>query len=253
MNFYKLARPDGYDFYTGKTINYRENIGKTVKCPNYCRYGNLCSESFIHASKEPNQCFVGAKIPCSAYVVEGEPIKEDSDKCGFKSLKIVKELNPEELFEWNYKEACNPIHPFKIKPPKKITKKHLELLKTWASVGDSAWDLVWASVGDSAWDSVRNSVWNLVWNLVGVSVWNLIGNSVWNSVWDSVRGSVWAYVGWIFKDIIEKWEYIEHEKGEYPFQPAVDLWKMGLISSFDGKKWRLHGGKKAKILWEGKL
>jgi len=28
---------------------------------------------------------------------------------------------------------------------------------------------------------------------------------------------------------------------------------MGLIPSFDGKKWRLHGGKKAEILWEGTL
>jgi len=32
-NYYKLARPDGWDFYTGKTINYREGIGKIVNAP----------------------------------------------------------------------------------------------------------------------------------------------------------------------------------------------------------------------------
>ena len=42
------------------------------------------------------------------------------------------------------------VHPFKITPPKKITKKHLDLLKTW----DSAWASVRDSVGDSVWDSV---------------------------------------------------------------------------------------------------
>jgi hypothetical protein len=39
----------------------------------------------------------------------------------------------------------------------------------------------------------------------------------------------------------------------YPFQSAVTLWELGLVPSFDGKKWRLHGGPNGKILWEGKL
>lgn len=149
MNYYKLAREDGYDFYTGRTINYRKNIGKIVKCPNYNRNGKLCSESFIHASREINQCFVGAKIPCSAYLVNGKPIKQDENKYGFKNLKVIKELNSEELFKWRYKEACNPINPINIKAPK-IEKKYIQLLKEW--------DSLWASVGDSLWASVRASV-----------------------------------------------------------------------------------------------
>jgi hypothetical protein len=68
---------------------------------------------------------------------------------------------------------------------------------------------------------------------------------------DSVSDSVWAYYGSLFD--IEEWKYIKHEKGVYPFESAVKLWKMGLVPSFDGKKWRLHGGKDAKILWEGKI
>lgn len=115
---------------------------------------------------------------------------------------------------FNFKEALHPIHPFKIEPPK-ITKKHIELLKKW----DSVWDLVW--------DSVRNSVL------------------------DSVLDSVGAYIGSLFPNI-KKWKYVKKTK-DYPFQSAVDLWKMGLVPSYDGKVWRLHGGKKGKVLWEGKL
>ena len=31
---------------------------------------------------------------------------------------------------------------------------------------------------------------------------------------------------------------------------GVKLWNRGLVPSFDGKIWRLHAGKKAKIVFE---
>ena len=49
---------------------------------------------------------------------------------------------------------------------------------------------------------------------------------------------------------IKQWEYVEHKKGANPFQSAIDLWERGLVPSFDGKLWRLHG-KDGKILWGG--
>ena len=69
------------------------------------------------------------------------------------------------------------------------------------------------------WDSVRASV----------------RASVGASVWASVR----AYQGSMFNI----WD------GSYKFHPAVDLWKRGLVASFDGKLWRLHSGKKAEIVY----
>ena len=210
--FYKIARPDGWDFYTGKTINYRDNIGKTVRRAKQGRV-KLCSETTIHALRDPNQCFIGGQLPCSLYLVSGKPYAEDEDKCGFKQLKIIKELQPEKVFKWRYKEACNPVNPLNIKPPQKITEKHVRLLKQWASV----------------WDSVRALIWDSVWDSVG------------------------AYMGWIFAPAVKQWKHVNHKPGEYPFQAAVDLWMMGLVPSYDGKAWRLHGGKNAKILWEGKL
>ena len=114
----------------------------------------------------------------------------------------------------------NPIiHPFKDRDAKKVTKSDLKLLKQWASV--------WASV----WDSVRDSVWD--------------------SVRASVRDSVRAYTSNQFT--LEKWKYIKHEKGVNPHQCLIDLWEKGLVPTHDGMIWYLLGGKKAKIMWKGKI
>ena len=118
------------------------------------------------------------------------------------------------------------VYPFNLKPPKKVTNKHLSALKKWASVG--------ASVGDSVWASV--------------------GASVGASVWASVGDSVWAYTGSFLVLPRKAWKYTENIEGDdYPFEPCAYLWESGLVPSFDGKKWRLHGGKDAKIVWEGEL
>ena len=105
------------------------------------------------------------------------------------------------------------VHPFKITPPDKITTKHISMLRKW----DSVWASVWASVRE---------------------------DSVWASVWASVG----AYTGSFF--ILPVWKHVNHPRGKYPFAPCVQLWKLGLVPSFDGRTWRLHGGEKAKVIFE---
>ena len=148
------------------------------------------------------------------------------------------------------------VHPFHIEPPAEITEEHIRLLKEWALVWRSArasasalvWDPVWESVGDS----VAASAGALVWESVGASVWRSARASAGESVWDSVWASVGAYTSTFFVLPREAWKHTENIKtDEHPFQCLVDLWKQRLVPSFDGKKWRLHGGKDAKILWEG--
>jgi hypothetical protein len=75
-----------------------------------------------------------------------------------------------------------------------------------------------------------------------------VGDSVRDSVGDSVWASVGAYTGSFF--IIPVWKHVKHPRGKYPFAPCVQLWKLGLVPSFDGRTWRLHGGEKAKVLFE---
>jgi hypothetical protein len=141
------------------------------------------------------------------------------------------------------------INPFEIPAPK-ITPEILAMLNQWASVRGSVWNSVWNSVRDSVWASVGNSVgksvWASVWDSVGKSVWDSVGNSVGasvgDSVWNSVRDSVWAYISSFFQI-----------KYAADTSPAIKLWEMGLVSTFNGTLWRLHGGPEAKILWEGEI
>jgi len=144
------------------------------------------------------------------------------------------------LTGWNVKEAFNPINPLKLKTKRISKKKLLELLKQSASVGAS----VRASVGDSVWASVGVSVGDSVWD----SVWASVGDSVWASVGASVGDSVWAYTGGLFPNITQ-WKYAE-KLGPDPWRPFLTLWYAGYVPSFDGKTWRLHAGKDAKIVLE---
>jgi hypothetical protein len=123
------------------------------------------------------------------------------------------------------------VHPFNdVTPSKKVTKRHLALLKQWDSVRASVWDSVRASVGAS------------------------VLASVWASVLASVWASAWAYSGSFFHLPRKSWLYTENIAGSgYPFQPLVDLLEDGLVPSFDGTTWRLHAGKDAKVVWGGKI
>ena len=124
---------------------------------------------------------------------------DDSEEVKKKLLKLdFKKIMPQLVIQ-------PIINPFNIKPPKKITKEHIKLMKQWDSVGDSVWTSVWASV------------------------------------WASVGDSIGAYVSSYFS--------IDYK---YDFSPTIQLWEKGLVPSFDGKTWRLHGHK-GKILWEGKF
>ena len=121
----------------------------------------------------------------------------------------------------NLEEARNPINPFKL--PKRIpTPEDIGLLHKWITVGDT----VWATVRDTVWATDRDTVWA--------------------TVRYPVREAVWAYTGSLF--MIEKWG--DYPAGIYPFQPAVDMWKHGLVPSYDGKTWRLHSGEKGEVVYK---
>jgi len=125
------------------------------------------------------------------------------------------------------------VNPFTDIKAKKVTKKDIENLKKCASVMASVWASFGDSVYDSVWASVRDSVYD----------------SVWASVRDSVRDLVCAYISSFFN--LEKWERFDDLPAyENPFQSCIDLWNRGFVPSFDGKTWRLHAGKDAKVVFE---
>jgi len=252
---YKLARIDGWDFHTGKTINYRECIGGTVKCPKGNPRLGICSDGVIHASKNPNDCFAGARIPCSAYRVEGKPVCGSEEKWGFLELEVLEEIKDlDTLFGWKYSGVINPINPLKGRA-KKPTQEDIELLQGSIEICDKVKDSVTASLLRNYGSYVTLSIKDSTWCSNYLNVYDKIRENTsasdlwlgWYYIRQSVHINAWAYIGSLFPGI-KKWKYIEHKEGEYPFQPMVDLWKRGFIGSFDGNAWRLHSGEKAEVV-----
>ena len=215
-------------------------------------------------NKKRNQCAIEITPKNNNYVEPDKWIFKFDDNCPNwwkvshekACWSAHKEWNKQLRKKLHINKLKNLIHPFNDIPMvKKPTKQHIKLLKQWASVrasvGYSVGYSVGDSVGDSVRDSVRDSVGDSVGYSVGASVWDSVWDSVGDFVWVSVRDSVKGYIGYNFRISRNKWKYTENIKTkEYPFMPVVKLWKQGLVPSFDGKYWRLHSGKKAKVVFK---
>jgi hypothetical protein len=213
---------------------FQYEIDQTYVCPDFDESDEECSQGFYATDLEglPYAYQKGYKV----FEVEmgGREKSFNQYKHRWETQTILREVPEGELREllekesvkvgYNLSEVCFPLNPLTDVEYGEVTEKDIENLKKWASVRDS--------VRDSVRSSVRSSV----------------GASVRDSVWDSV----WAYVSSLFPNI-KKWEGIDHEEGVNPFQSGIDLWKRGLVPSFDGiDTWRLHAGKDAKIVYEWK-
>jgi len=156
----------------------------------------------------------------------------DGDKYERMARTELKAWKKAKLSGIRLREAFNPVNPLLIKADTSIDK--LALLKDWSSVESSVWSSVWSSVLWSVLSSVESSVESSVW-------WSVL-SSVEPSVWSSVRG----YIGSLFTGITT-WKYTDKKD---PWQSIRALWLAGYVPSFDGTTWRLHAGKKAKVVFE---
>ena len=209
--------------------NFKMSLGEKYICEDFNTDKTQdCAAGFYATDLEglPYSFRQGRKIfRCN---VGGKRVEIPPYKMRYEKFELLEEVTLEETGEcakkiesdigYRLSEVLNPMNPLTMNPV--VSDHHIELLKVW--------DSVWDSVGNSVWDSVGNSV----------------GNSVWNSVW--------AYSGSLFNNI-ESWKYINHKKGEYPFDSGNKLWRAGLIPVKIKDEWCLLGGPKMAILWRGKL
>lgn len=153
------------------------------------------------------------------------------------------------------------INPLKIQRYYKVTEHEIELLKQWIKVCSSASRSVHDSIDDPTLIEIEflmsippgslaeDTVTDVVLKIFEPSGdYAKVDFNTFFSITDSVRDIVFAYISSFFK--IETWDGVDHEAGINPFQCGVDLWNAGLVASFDGKKWRLHAGSKADIVYE---
>lgn len=232
----------------------------------YWKAGLDNHEDIIDLFKQKDKLLIDNELPANFARIEINPVnydylnpncewifKFDDKKPDWWNDKY-KEICYKELNKWekevysliNIEGLRNPINPFNIEPPE-INEGILDTLRDWASVYNSTHSTVWDSIetpsraliGDSIWDSI----WGPSWDSALDSALDLVDNSTSASFLSLINTSVFAYFGSLFK--IKKWE------NNYPYQSAVDLWKLGLVPSFDNKLWRLHS--KKGIEWEGEI
>jgi len=135
------------------------------------------------------------------------------------------------------------VEPLIIKPiinplidvrKQEVTEKDIADLKEWAAVVAPVWDSIGTSVRASVTNLVGVSVWKSVWK----SVWDGVWNGVWDEVWDSIGASVGANMASFF-----------NIKYKEDYSCLIRLWERGFVPSYDGKTWRLHQGKNAKVVY----
>jgi len=211
--------------------NFKYKIGKEYTCKDFDdNPNNDCSNGFYATDVEGLPYSWNINKKCFEVEVSGRQVIISQYKQRFEKQTIIREVEKDELIElarkeekrlgYKLSEVLFPVNPL-LFTQREVTEKEIQILKEWASV--------WETVKASAWETVKA----LAWETVRASVWE----------------TVWAYASSLFPGI-EKWKYIEHEKGVNPFQSGIDLWRSGFVPSFDGEVWRLHSGKKAEIVYE---
>jgi len=267
---YKLTKPNGYDFYSD-SINYAKNIGKIIRVDDYAPSSAGIDAKGLHASKNPNNCFIRANIPCRAFEVEGiDKITSDELEGRYQALRVIREIHDlNKLFGWDYEQAINMVNPFKTKAAPQIGTSQLALLKQVTKIKHrimrSVWNAVGVIVGNAIWDNISNEITSTVGAKIKAefcklipdialdaeleAAWDISWHIVWDATWEALCPAVAAYLGSFFK--AEKWKHISDDE-TYPFQPYVDLWKQGLVPArYEGNVWRLYGGPKAEVIWKG--
>ena len=97
--YYKLTTHDGWDLYTGATINYREahERGEAVRLESTAA-ARLCTATVLHAGHTPRATFSGLARErtglehLALWEVTGVPLVDDGRKAGFRELRVLREL-----------------------------------------------------------------------------------------------------------------------------------------------------------------
>jgi len=249
---------------------------KWYHCPDFdpgdaeCSNGFYCApiDGLHYAYRTGRRVFVAK--------VKGQSRIFDCMKQRYEDMMLTDELTADQIIPmaldaeqrvgYRLAEVLFPINPLLL-PKITPTSVDIDLLEQWQSalqnvapsMGLSVWESMVASVGysvgASVWDSVEDSVGYSVVTSVVASVQGRVQASVQGKVQDRVQDSVWGsmgtYIGSLFLRVAS-WNYIDHNPGVYPFQAGADLWRRGLVPSYDGRIWRLHSGAKAEIVWENK-
>ncbi|KPI09886.1 hypothetical protein OV450_3377 [Actinobacteria bacterium OV450] len=91
--YFKATRLDGTDFRTG-TVDYVSLVGtgrRLALKPARERF-ECCSDGVYHAADSPSETLIGGEWPCRLFEVAGSPVAQEDHKFGFRSLRVLREV-----------------------------------------------------------------------------------------------------------------------------------------------------------------
>ena len=234
---------------------FKYEIGKKYICDDFdTNIEKSCSRGFYAMDIDGIPCSWGGEEKHIIVEVEvgGRSVEIDKYKRRFEEQTILRILEKEEIIslakskekelEYKLSEVLFPVNPLLLKK-KKLTEKHIELLKKWASVIDSVWLSVVNSIRDSKVDPMPDTLVDSVLYLL----WDIMWDSMKASHIYSVKASIGAYISSLFP-MVKKWKYFEHVND--PFRSAIDLWNDGFIPVSNDRIWMLCQRKNAKIVYK---
>ena len=158
-SYYKLTTHDGWDLFTGSTVNYRAACGTGVplQCPTEPSSSGpaLCQPGVLHASLTPRATFSGLDRErqgldrLALWEVVGDPVVDDGRTVGFRALLVVRELpliatvwgaGYHERIAWVHDELIPAVREIPwLRPPEAPVYEHLEGLATEHLLALSEW------------------------------------------------------------------------------------------------------------------
>ena len=88
--YFKVVQPNLASFADD---NFKYRIGRARLAPKVTGTRELCSYGLLHASPTPEQAARYGRWPYRLLEVEGTPEIVEDDKCGFRRLEVVQELD----------------------------------------------------------------------------------------------------------------------------------------------------------------
>ena len=236
MTWYKVTRLDGTSFHD-PDIKYV--AGKRVRPKPYSGERELCGEGTLHASPSPPEAMRYGEWPCRLFEVEGTPFIQDSDKAGFRQLRVISELDVCLVFGPNGRHVVAVLERIAVCTPDEIDRLAAAQNAARGAAQNAARD----AAQNAAWVAARYAAWYAAWDAAWVAArytarytardaaqnaaWVAAQNAAWvaaqNAAWGAARG---AARGAAVSDLIGQYGYTQthHDLLTGPWQTVIGVW-----------------------------
>lgn len=105
--YYKATRPNGTDFFSGE-VDYAAHwsVGVPLKPKPSVNMYRCCTNTVYHAADTPGETLVGGSWPCRLFEVTGTPVAQMDHIFGFRSFRVVREIEPWRVFGPNGQDVA---------------------------------------------------------------------------------------------------------------------------------------------------